>query len=187
MDESQAGFGGFGLRFCGRWGRRGFRGARGVADAEGAADGVQQALQGGGQSEEFGDSGFGEEGFEVHPGEGSFVFEFAEQPGGAGGQGRTQGVRARRIRALAVAARVDARAFAGGDAGHGGADDAGGAVEAVAEQRGEGGEAGVAAEAQRDEADELGDERGKAGREDWGQEAWIGRGGCRGHVSFDIT
>jgi hypothetical protein len=32
----------------------------------------------------------------------------------------------------------------------------------------------VAAEAERDEADELGDDRGEAGREVRGQEAWVG-------------
>ncbi len=174
MDESQAGFGGFGLRFCGRWGRRGFRGARGVADAEGAADGVQQALQGGGQSEEFGDSGFGEEGFEVEADEGGLVFEVGEEPAVGGGE-----FRAGFGGALAVAARVGAGGAAGGEAGHEGGDDAGGALEARDDEGG----AGVAEIGARDEGDEGAQDGGQTGGEDGGQGA-EGRG--RGWVHWPL-
>ena len=175
MDEAGARFGGLGLGlglgFLGGW--RGFDRAGFVADAEGAADGVEEALQRGGCGQEFGHAGFGEEGFEVHPGEGGLVLEGAEQPARAGGQ--SQGDAGARG-ADPVAAQVGAGGAvrAGGDAGHGGGDDAGGAVEAVAEAGREGGEARVAAEAQGDEADELGDDRAEAGREIRGQEAEVG-------------
>ena len=171
MDEAGAGGSlGFGLG----WRRRGWRrfdGAGFVADGERAAEGIEEALKRGGLRQEFGDAGFGEEGFEVGPGEGGFVLEFAEKPAGGGRERR-----ARFVCADAVAAEVGAggAVFAGGEAGHGGADDAGGAVEAVGQHRGEAGELGVAAEAERDEADELGDDRGETGREIRGQEAWVG-------------
>ncbi len=107
--------------------------------------------------------------------DGCFVFELAEQPARRGREFRARGVLAGADAVWLGAAQ--AGGLAGGEAGHGGGDDAGGAVEAVAEERGQGGELGVAAEAQRDEADELGDERAEAGREIRGQEAWVGSGG----------
>jgi hypothetical protein len=69
-----------------------FRGAGFEADFEGAADGVEEALQGGGLGEEVRHAGFGEEGFEAGAGEGGFVLEFAEKPAGGGGEGFGRGL-----------------------------------------------------------------------------------------------
>ena len=199
MDEPGPWFGRVGRRFRGGGGGvgggggggggggRGFHAAGFVADAQGAADRVQQALQGRGFGQEFGHAGFGEQGLQIEAGGGGLVLEFAEQPARAGGQPQRRGGGGW---AHAVAPRVDAGAagrFAGGDAGHGGADDPGCAHEAVAEARQEWGKAGVTAEAAPDEADELGDDRTEAGREIRGQEAQIGRCLCRRHVRIVIT
>ena len=177
MDEAGAGL----LRgWVWQWGwvrlrrrRLGFDGAGFEADGQGAADWVEEALQGRRCGQEFGHAGLGEEGFEMDPGDGGFVLEGAEQPARAGGQGQG-GDGARGADPVAAQVGAGGAVRAGGDAGHGGGDDAGGAVEAVAEAGREGGEARVAAEAQGDEADELGDDRAEAGREIRGQEAEVG-------------